>query len=268
MGANVLLFSVYSTFKWSQILKRCIDAFLRTPLCVCLSSTVLDKPRRVSTIGVTHVHCSCLFPAIAILQWAGLHPPSSVVCSLIYFFSITFTHPLYLSLSSLSLLTLKCFRLCLSMCLSPRFLSYPSLSQTVDWYGDTRLGVFLALPQMGPWQHVRDQNVLYLSCQAVPSDQDGSCPLGVEMGRLAFSPTLQILLLIVSFGNNVCCMLKVHMEGGERNCSQLLYQLLCGSCIPTYDQEVKLQAIPQQKKKDLSQKQAPWKDKVYDNRTY
>lgn len=50
--------------------------------------------------------------------------------------------------------------------LSLNFPASPPFSQTADWYGDTRLRVFLALPQMGgPWQHVRDQNVLYLSCR-------------------------------------------------------------------------------------------------------
>lgn len=56
--------------------------------------------------------------------------------------------------------------------------SPPPPFQTLDWYGSTRLRVFLALPQMGPWQRVRDQNVLYLSCQALPHDQNGSRPLG------------------------------------------------------------------------------------------
>lgn len=116
--------------------------------------------------------------------------------------------------SSFSLLCLKCFKLYLSMCLSPLFLSspfLPSLSQTVDWYGDTRLCVFLALPQMGPWQHVTDQNVLYLSCQAVPRDQNGSCPLEGMVGKggsffSPLSPSLQIEILIVFL------LLMVQME--------------------------------------------------------
>lgn len=56
---------------------------------------------------------------------------------------------------------------------------------------------------MGPWRHVTDQNVLYLSCQAIPRDQNGSGPLGGEggeEGRLfrPLSPGLQIEVLIVS----------------------------------------------------------------------
>lgn len=94
-----------------------------------------------------------------------------------------FAHPLFLSLVSVS--NASGF-ICLCVChltFSPFFPPFPSLSQTVDWYGNTRLCVFLALPQMGPWQHVRDQNVLYLSCQAVPQDQNGSRPLWGEDGE-------------------------------------------------------------------------------------
>lgn len=88
--------------------------------------------------------------------------------------------------------------------LSLAFFASPSLSQTVDWYGDTRLCVFLALPQMGPWQHVRDQNVLYLSCQVISLDQNGSRPLSGGCGEAFFSPhsfssTHQIEVLIAFF---------------------------------------------------------------------
>lgn len=121
----------------------------------------------------------------------------------------------------------------------------PSVSQTVDWYGNTRLRVFIALPQMGPWQHVRDQNVLYLSCQAVPRDQNGPSPLGEAGTWGLFSSTLQIEVLIVSFGiAELLLLLKVQMGRGERKCKQLLCQLLSGSCGQTHEQaEVRLQAI-------------------------
>lgn len=56
-----------------------------------------------------------------------------------------------------------------SICPSPLLVSSPLASLLLP---DSRLvcrdqtDVFLVQPQMGPWRHVRDQNVLYLSCQA------------------------------------------------------------------------------------------------------
>lgn len=127
---------------------------------------------------------SCSYTAHVSFLWYQYHgeqpPPLSAPLYISY---------LLLCSSSLSLpcFSLKCFRFYLSVSVTslslPFFSPFPSLSQTVDWYGNTRLRVFLALPQMGPWQHVRDQNVLYLSCQAVPQDQNGSRPLGVEDGE-------------------------------------------------------------------------------------
>lgn len=184
--------------------KRCIPGATIT-LFAC---RVLDELRWFGTTGVTHV-ARVSFPVISASQSAVKRPPLSVTCSLICIVSITFTHPLCLSLPCFSL---KCFRLYLSMCLSPS-LSFllPSPSQTVDWYGDTRLHVFLALPQMGPWQHVRDQNVLYLSCQAVPRDQNGSRPL---LGGGEKPSLFQSRFLIVSFGMaKWLLLLKVQMDG-------------------------------------------------------
>lgn len=117
--------------------------------------------------------------------------------SLIFPFLVSVFPPLSFCSNASGCICLCVCHLSFSLCLSS-----PSLSQTVDWYGDTRLRVFLALPQMGPWQHVRDQNVLYLSCQAVPRDQNGSRPFGAGGGG-AFSHPFSLThfeVLIVSFG--------------------------------------------------------------------
>ena len=127
----------------------------------CISCHVVDEQRHFS-IAVTYVHCSCLRPTTAILQWGSTpHLTPLPFYRLHYLFLLYHFHSACLSLSSLFPISF-CWVSNASgcICLSP------FLSQTVDWYGDTRLRVFLAQPQMGPWQHVRDQNVLYLSCQA------------------------------------------------------------------------------------------------------
>ena len=149
---------------------------------------VLDELRRFIAVSVIQAHYSYLFPTIEILhEQACIDPPPLLLCGPLSISSVTFLSLVSVS-TSFSPHCLKCFKMYLSLCLSPLFLSLspssPSLYQAVDWYGDTRLCVFLALPQMGSWQHVRDQNVLYLSCQAFPQDQNGSRPLGAGLARV------------------------------------------------------------------------------------
>lgn len=105
--------------------KRCIPGATIT-LFAC---RVLDELRWFGTTGVTHV-ARVSFPVISASQSAVKRPPLSVTCSLICIVSITFTHPLCLSLPCFSL---KCFRLYLSMCLSPSLFFPPSLSLADSW---------------------------------------------------------------------------------------------------------------------------------------
>lgn len=166
----------------------------RRDLSVCLS------------LPWTVTHVLCLLPSHSDITVSRVSPSplchvpplsvSSLFLSLIlsiFLSLVSVVAPLFLSAPS-QMLRLVSVRVSVTS-LSPSFfpppppLLCPSVSQTVDWYGDTRLRVFLALPQMGPWQHVRDQNVLYLSCQAVPRDQNGCRPLGgggVGMKRCFF----------------------------------------------------------------------------------
>lgn len=152
---------------------------------------VLGRLRRFSTIGITHVlytaHVSFLRQQY---HSEGSPLPSPRCYVLPYLCLLYYFHSSSLSLSSLfqsfpSPSAESQMLQVVSVYVSVTSLSSlpPSLSQTVDWYGDTRLRVFLVLPQMGPWQHVRDQNVLYLSCQAIPRDQNGSRPLRREGGE-------------------------------------------------------------------------------------
>lgn len=80
----------------------------------------------------------------------------------------------------------------------PFFPSPPSLRQLTGMA--TPHCVFLALPQMGLWQHVRDQNVLYLSCQAILHDQNWTHPpvAGDWGGGGSLSSTLLIEVLTAS----------------------------------------------------------------------
>lgn len=57
---------------------------------------VVDEQRRFSTTGASRVHCSCVFPTIAILQWGYPSPLSPH-----YLFLLYYSHSSSLSLSTL-----------------------------------------------------------------------------------------------------------------------------------------------------------------------
>lgn len=140
--------------------------------------------------------------------------PSLLCGALIWLLSITITHPLYLPLlcfgppRAVSPVSITNASSCIcrpsvSLLLSSAPIASLPLPDSWLVWGDTRLHVFLALAQMGPWEHVRDQNVLYLSCQAVPQHKNGIPLRSVRWGiyREAFSPALQIKVLNCVFCN-------------------------------------------------------------------
>lgn len=147
---------------------------------------------------------SCLFSRNISITVSS-EAPSPLRYVLPYLYRLYYLHSssVYLFLVSVSNAS-GC--ICLCVCHPPFSFLPPSPSQTVDWYGDTRLHVFLALPQMGPWQHVRDQNVLYLSCQAVPRDQNGSRPLlGGGRSFPSSNRGFYLLLCLLAWLNDFYC---------------------------------------------------------------
>lgn len=98
-----------------------------------------------------------------------LHPPQPLSVQLIDFASITLLSfpPLFQVLSACASVTAT------TPSLSLNFPTSPPFSQTADWYGDTRLRVFLALPQMGGHGSMSGTRMFFISAVG---DQNGSQP--------------------------------------------------------------------------------------------
>lgn len=82
---------------------------------------LLDDLRRFSTIGGSHADCPCLFPSdisITVIYDAPFLLLYAPYLFLLYY-SCSSSPSFSFLFQSLFLLDLKCFRLCLSMCLSP-----------------------------------------------------------------------------------------------------------------------------------------------------